>query len=118
MAPNVSNYALLLDFMNLRQDGVEVNVEITHLDSNRRQYGKVYLYKCNITTLCREVVLSNQVNEPLLIDAKESVKIQLTSSSRGDNNELLIYQASLVPKEKFNINLIKMSPYCIVREKK
>ncbi len=47
--PSAGQYVLVVDFMNLNNDGQNVNVEIAHSDSNRRQNGKVYLYKCNIT---------------------------------------------------------------------
>lgn len=42
------NYTLLIDFLNLKEDGKEIYVDITYSD-NRVQSGKVYLYKCNLT---------------------------------------------------------------------
>ena len=68
----------------------------------------------NFRTLCREVVLSKDLNVPLLIDGKSMANVQLKSS----NNELLVYQLAIVPKDKFDINLIKMTPYCIVNDRK
>ncbi|CAF0881627.1 unnamed protein product, partial [Brachionus calyciflorus] len=111
--PNSDNYVLLVDFMNLNDDGQDVQIEISHSD-NRRQGGTVYLYKCNLTTLCREVVLSKDYNEPLQIDGRESATVTL----RSLNKEILIHQITLVPKNKFDINYIKMSPYCIVKNSK
>lgn len=110
-----ASYVLLLDFLNLNQDGQEVEVEVTNTETNQRQQGHVYLYKCNMTTLCREVVLSKDQNEPLLIDGKSTVSVQVKSPTGG---EVLLYQLTPVPRDRFDINLIKMSPYCIVNENK
>ncbi len=58
--------------------------------------------------------MSNGLNEPLLIDGKSSVSVELKS----DDKELLVHQITPVPGDKFDVNLIKMSPYCIVNNKK
>jgi hypothetical protein len=65
-------------------------------------------------TLCRQIVLSSLVNQSLQIDGRSNVNVQLRTS----NNEILVYQVTAVPKDKFDINFIKMSPYCIVEENK
>jgi laminin alpha 3/5 len=47
--PNINqNYTLLIDFLNLNDDGKEISIEVTNSDSKIQQ-GKVYLYKCNLT---------------------------------------------------------------------
>jgi predicted GIY-YIG superfamily endonuclease len=47
--PNVNhNYTLLIDFLNLNDDGKEISVEVIHSDSKIQQ-GRVFLYKCNLT---------------------------------------------------------------------
>lgn len=111
-------FVLVVDFMNLNNDGQTVNVEIVHADQ-RRQNGKVYLYKCNITTLCREVILSNEFNEPLAIDAsRTSSNEPVTVILRAAGREVLINQIALIPKEKFHVNYIKMAPFCKVKNKR
>jgi hypothetical protein len=142
--PTSDKYVVLLDFFNMNDDGKEVSLEVVHSDGNRRQNGKVYLYKCNITlvstqidfyksiqfyskskiklllilsSLCREVFLSNDLEEPLVIDGKESANFVINSPF-GSGRDILTYQLTLVPKEKFDINLIKMSPKCIVKNRK
>ena len=116
--PNANSYVLLVDFLNTNADGIELNVEITHADSSKKQTGRVYLYKCNITTLCREVVLSKDFNEPLLIDAKDSARVVFSLPPSSQSREVLLYQATAVPKDKFHVNHIKMAPYCIVKSKR
>jgi laminin alpha 3/5 len=100
--------------MNTNEDGKEIKVDINHLD-NRKQSGRVYLYRCNITTLCREVVLLSDYNEPIKLEGKDAANIVL--SSPNDASIVLLYQLTLVPKEKFSVNHIKLAPYCIVRNK-
>ena len=47
--PNVNhNYTLLIDFLNLNDDGKEISVDVIHSDSKIQQ-GRVFLYKCNLT---------------------------------------------------------------------
>ena len=55
------------------------------------------------STLCREVLLSNDLNEPLVIDGKDSANFILNTLN-NQNKGLLIYQVTSIPKDKFNIN--------------
>lgn len=60
-------------------------------------------------------MLSNEFNVPLAIEGSSgSANIQFKSS--GSN--ILVYQITLVPKEKFHMNQIKMAPHCIIKDKK
>jgi laminin alpha 3/5 len=113
-------YVLLVDFVNTNLNGKELQVDITNADSdsNKKQSGRVFLYNCNLTTLCREVLLSKDFNEPLVIKGKNSADFKLSlQPSAGDNGQVMLYQVTLMPKEKFNVNHIKMAPYCIVKNK-
>ncbi len=100
--------------MNLNDDGQEIKIDIEH-SSIKSESGHVYLYKCNITTLCREVVLADGLGLPLVIQGPADDAVFTFST---DRNEVFIYQITLVPKEKFHINHIKMAPHCIVKNKK
>lgn len=107
--PSPDNYVLLIDFLNLNDDGQEIQVEVNHMESNRRQIGNVYAYKCNLTVLCREVILSRDFNEPLQIEGQNSASVTLRS-----NKEILVHRITLIQTNKFDLNYIKMSPYCII----
>jgi len=114
-------YVMLIDFMNTNANGKELQVDVTNADSdsNKKQLGRVFLYNCNLTTLCREVLLSKDFNEPLVIKGKSSADFKFSlSQNPGDNSgQVMIYQVTLMPKEKFHVNHIKMAPYCIVKNK-
>jgi hypothetical protein len=114
-------YVMLVDFMNTNANGKELQVDVTNADSdsNKKQLGRVFLYNCNLTTLCREVLLSKDFNEPLVIKGKSSADFKFSlSQNPGDNSgQVMIYQVTLMPKEKFHVNHIKMAPYCIVKNK-
>ena len=118
-ASKLGDYVLLVDFMNTNTDGKEIQVDITNADSdsNKKQSGKVFLYACNITTLCREVLLSKDFNEPLIIKGKSGADFKFSTSDRQDG-QILIYQVTLVPRDKFAMNHIKMAPYCLVKDKR
>lgn len=60
------------------------------------------------------MILSNEFNEPLAIEGKESVNVIVRAGGR----EVLINQLTLVPKDKFHVNYIKMAPYCLVKNKR
>ena len=115
MFPSESKFVALVDFMNLNDDGQEMDVEVVHDGSNKVQKGHVYLYKCNYTTICREVILGKDLNKPLVIDGVKSADFILKSGSR--NGKLLINKLTLVPLSKFDVNMIKLAPYCIVKDK-
>ena len=112
-------YVLLIDFLNTNLNGKELQVDITNADSesNRKQSGKVFLYNCNLTTLCREVLLSKDFNEPLVVKGKTSADFKFSTPSQDNTGQVLIYQVTFVPKDKFHVNHIKMAPYCIVKNK-
>jgi hypothetical protein len=116
---NNEDQVLLIDYLS--SDGQDLTVEINYENDNDSPstYGKVFIYKCNITTLCRQVILSNQLNEPLVIKGNSNIEIIFKSlAPPTSGSELMIYKATLVPKKDFNINHIKMAPYCIVKDKK
>jgi hypothetical protein len=75
------------------------------------------LLNCFNSTLCREVVLSNDFNEPLNIEAKDTTAAANVILKAG-GKEILVHQITAVPKDKFNTNYIKMAPYCTVKNKK
>jgi hypothetical protein len=109
--PIPAQYLLLVEYVNQASSGNPIKVNVKHADS-RQQDGNIYLYKCDITSLCREVILSNVVNEPLIVNGNEKATLTFESSSDG---EALIYRVVAIPKEKYDVNLIKMAPKCIMR---
>ena len=117
---NGPEYVMLIDFMNTNVNGKELLVEVTNADTdlNKKQSGRVFLYNCNLTTLCREVLLSKDFNEPLVLKGKTSADFKFSlQQGTSDGGQVLIYQVTLMPKDKFNVNHIKMAPYCIVKNK-
>jgi laminin, alpha 3/5 len=76
----------------------------------------IYFIFFNSSNLCREVMLESVLNVPLILEGNDdSASIKFRSN---DNEEVLIYQMTLIPKEKFHLNHIKMEPHCIVKDKK
>ncbi len=109
--PIPAQYVLLVEYINQHSSGIPAKVNIKHTDS-RQQNGNAFMYKCDIASLCREAILSNGVNEPLIVDGNERASLRFDTTSDG---EALIYRVIAVPKEKFDLNMIKMAPKCILR---
>ena len=69
--PDEREYVLLVDFLNLNGAGELLHVEIDD-DQTSVENGHVYLYKCNLTTFCRQVMLNGSNNGlPMVIRAKD-----------------------------------------------
>lgn len=113
--PDDREYVLLVDFMNLHEDGELLHLEIDD-DQTSVANGNVYLYKCNLTTFCREVML-NGANDglPMVIKASDYSKPDLTFVLTTANKNAIVYKLTLVPKESFHINHIKPAPHCVIK---
>lgn len=67
--------------------------------------------------MCRQYILTTAENRPLIIDAADEATVSLKSLQRNDN-QILIYSVSALPEHKYDVNYIKMSPRCIVNNKR
>lgn len=111
------NY-LILDYLNPGDEAQEVQVEVYETKTNAiKTTGRVSLSQCNITTLCRVVILDKNENEPLKVNRKPNeadafVRIKAESSLPGQS---VLYQMAFVPQNEFDPNLIKMAPYALAQ---
>ncbi len=101
--------------MNLDPSGgVNLNLDIDDVQTSVAT-GSVFLYKCNLTTFCREVVLSSpEKGLPLVIKSSDFSRPDLTFVFTTTSGEALLYKFTLIPKNRFHINHIKMAQHCIV----
>ena len=69
---------------------------------------------CYFSSLCRQIILSNEAREPLIVDAFQKADVTLRTMPSGN---ALIYRIISIPKERFDYNYIKMAPKCILKDK-
>ena len=95
-------------------EGVQLDLEIDD-DQTSVARGSVFLYSCNLTTFCRQVVLSSPADGlPLVIKASQFSRPDLSFVFSTAAGEVLLYKFTLIPKNRFHINHIKMAQRCLV----
>ena len=81
----------------------------------------IYLFLIKyLSTLCRQVVLDFESDEPLLVTMRPrySTKAVIKSRDESVRNEsiggLFIYRLALVLKSEFSVNYVRPAPRCII----